>query len=188
MERQSRRSGWWGEQVKGGDEEKRFLYIEASDDALVSYHNELGFQPKDLYAMCQVGESSKRAPGSGKIGRKGIGFKSVFQVTDRPLIVSPPFQFQFDTCSRGIFGYIVPSWVDQPYETVPAHHHRLLRLLGCPITSSDATAAVEEEERQGVTPARTGTLLVCPLAARAWNRAHARRALRWACTRLPEKS
>ena len=31
--------------------------------------------------MCQVGESSKQA-GSGKIGRKGIGFKSTFQITD----------------------------------------------------------------------------------------------------------
>ena len=39
----------------------RELLIECSDEALVSFHNELGFQPKDLYAMCQVGESSKRA-------------------------------------------------------------------------------------------------------------------------------
>ena len=45
------------------------LYIECSDAALVAYHNELGFQPRDLYAMCQVGESSKLA-GSGKIVRR----------------------------------------------------------------------------------------------------------------------
>ena len=56
------------------------LHLECSEEALVAYHNERGFQPRDLYAMCQVGESSKRA-GSGKIGRKGIGFKSVFQVS-----------------------------------------------------------------------------------------------------------
>jgi hypothetical protein len=52
--------------------------------------------------MCQVGESSKLA-GSGKIGRKGIGFKAVFQITDKPLIVSPPFRFCFDTPARGTF-------------------------------------------------------------------------------------
>lgn len=62
-----------------GNRELRELLVECSDEALVAFHNEKGFQPKDLYAMCQVGESSK-APGSGKIGRKGIGFKSVFQV------------------------------------------------------------------------------------------------------------
>ena len=59
----------------------RELHLECSDEALVAYHNERGFQPKDLYAMCQVGESSKLA-GSGKIGRKGIGFKAVFAVAD----------------------------------------------------------------------------------------------------------
>ena len=79
------------------------LHLECSDEALVCYHNELGFQPRDLYAMCQVGESSKLA-GSGKIGRKGIGFKAVFQITDKPLIVSPPFRFCFDTPARGTFG------------------------------------------------------------------------------------
>ena len=31
------------------------LHLECSDEALVCYHNELGFQPRDLYAMCQVG-------------------------------------------------------------------------------------------------------------------------------------
>jgi hypothetical protein len=70
-----------------GDESRavRELHIECSDEALVAFHNEKGFQPKDLYAMCQVGESSKAA-GSGKIGRKGIGFKSVFRVTHTPQV------------------------------------------------------------------------------------------------------
>ena len=70
--------------VGGGARALRELCLECSDEALVAFHNEKGFQPKDLYAMCQVGESSK-APGSGKIGRKGIGFKSVFQVIAQSL-------------------------------------------------------------------------------------------------------
>ena len=104
----------------------RELRIECSPEALVAYHNERGFQPKDLYAMCQVGESSKAA-GSGKIGRKGIGFKSVFQITDRPIVLSPPFRFCFDTATHGVFGYIVPSWVERPESHVPARHHNLVR-------------------------------------------------------------
>ena len=46
----------------GGDEERevRELYLECSADALVAFHNEAGFQPKDLYAMCQVRRRSHR--------------------------------------------------------------------------------------------------------------------------------
>ena len=124
----------------------RELHLECDEDALVAFHNEKGFQPKDLYAMCQVGESSKQA-GSGKIGRKGIGFKSTFQITDCPLIVSPPFSFKFDTAARGIFGYIVPSWVEQPEQHVPSRHHSLLR-------------RTRPDDGGG------GTLLVCPFASR----------------------
>ena len=127
----------------------RELYLECSDEALVAFHNEKGFQPKDLYAMCQVGESSKAA-GSGKIGRKGIGFKSVFQICDQPVVLSPPFQFCFDTLKHEVFGYIVPSWVDAPLEHVPAKHRQHLgRVWG---------------ESGG--PSATGTLLVCPMASR----------------------
>eukprot|EP00966_Prymnesium_polylepis_P030166 701293-Prymnesium_polylepis.1 len=99
--------------------------------------------------MCQVGESSKLA-GRGKIGRKGIGFKSVFQISDRPVVLSPPFQFCFDTVAQGIFGYIVPSWVDEPEEHVPEAHHPLLRRL-FPV---------------GGNASNSGTLLVCPFSAR----------------------
>ena len=85
----------------------RELHLECSQEALVAFHNEKGFQAKDLYAMCQVGASSK-PKGSGKIGRKGIGFKSVFQVTDCPVVLSPPFRFCFDVKKHDVFGYIVP--------------------------------------------------------------------------------
>jgi len=103
--------------------------------------------------MCQVGESSKPA-GSGKIGRKGIGFKSVFQISDAPMLVSPPFQFCFDTVARGIFGYIVPSWVDAPADFVPPR----LRPLLCGLVGGAGS---------GGAVGRTGTLLVCPFAPSA---------------------
>ena len=152
----------------------RQLHLECGDDALVSYHNEQGFQPRDLYAMCQVGESSKLA-GSGKIGRKGIGFKSVFQITDRPLIISPPFRFCFDTPSRGTFGYIVPSWVDAPEERVPPRHHALLRRLcahgddgvdNADDAGRDDGSAANFSGGGGGGGGGGGTLLVCPLTAR----------------------
>ena len=39
----------------------RQLLVECGSDALVAYHNETGFQPRDLYAMCQVSKSTTRA-------------------------------------------------------------------------------------------------------------------------------
>ena len=46
-----------------------------------------------------------------KLGQKGIGFKSVFRVTDAPEIHSNGFHMQFDVHS-GPLGYILPHWVD----------------------------------------------------------------------------
>ncbi|KAL1263883.1 hypothetical protein QQF64_004238, partial [Cirrhinus molitorella] len=45
-------------------------------------------------------------------GQKGIGFKSVFKVTDCPEIHSNGFHIQFDKNS-GPMGYILPHWVEQ---------------------------------------------------------------------------
>ena len=36
------------------DEALGYVQIECSEEALVAFHTEKGFQPKDLYAMCQV--------------------------------------------------------------------------------------------------------------------------------------
>ena len=143
----------------------RELHLECSKDALVAFHNEKGFQAKDLYSMCQVGASSKAA-GSGSIGRKGIGFKSVFQISDCPVVISPPFQFCFDTVKHDVFGYIVPSWVDTPAEHVPAQNHALLHRI-FPGAGSGAGSAHTGAAAAAAPPvSATGTLLVCPMAKR----------------------
>jgi len=45
------------------------------------------------------------------VGQKGIGFKSVFRVTDVPEIHSNGFHIRFDVYS-GPLGYILPHWVE----------------------------------------------------------------------------
>ena len=45
-------------------------------------------------------------------GQKGIGFKSVFRVTDCPEVHSNGFHIKFDVNS-GPMGYILPHWVEQ---------------------------------------------------------------------------
>jgi hypothetical protein len=85
---------------------------------LVALNNELGFQEKHVRGICSVGRSSKnRTESPDYIGEKGIGFKSVFRVSDSPHIFSNGFQFRFSKPrSLNELGYIVPEWV----ENVPA--------------------------------------------------------------------
>ena len=47
------------------------------------------------------------------IGQKGIGFKSVFRVSDTPEIRSRGYCFRFDA-SHGAMGYVLPQWIDDP--------------------------------------------------------------------------
>lgn len=63
-------------------------------EVLMTWCNEVGFQPRDLSSLCDVGASIKQSQEieGEKIGRKGIGFKSIFALTNMPMIISPPFQ------------------------------------------------------------------------------------------------
>ena len=79
---------------------------------LVVSNNEIGFSPANVRALCSAGESSKKNR-VGYIGEKGIGFKSVFKVTDTPEIHSNGYHFRFDlTDPEDPLGYVVPHWID----------------------------------------------------------------------------
>ena len=94
-------------------------------------NNEVGFHSKDVVAICDVCNSSKRSTGAeedgsarSQIGKKGIGFKSVFMVTEAPHIVSGGFAFKFDRAKNGNFGLVVPEWlqdwhIDQLFSRYP---------------------------------------------------------------------
>jgi len=56
---------------------------------------QVGFQETDIGSICSMGKSSKRSK-PGYTGQKGIGFKSVFQITDCPSIHSNGFHIKFD--------------------------------------------------------------------------------------------
>ena len=46
------------------------------------------------------------------VGQKGIGFKSVFRVTDTPEVHSNGYHIKFDVNS-GPMGYILPHWLEE---------------------------------------------------------------------------
>lgn len=77
---------------------------------LTVVNNEAGFTEENVRALCSAGESSKKNK-SGYIGEKGIGFKSVFKVSDAPEIHSNGFHFRFDRSTKeDLLGYVVPHW------------------------------------------------------------------------------
>lgn len=50
------------------------------ETGIIVLNNERGFSSKNIRALCDVGNSTKKGSGTGYIGQKGIGFKSVFRV------------------------------------------------------------------------------------------------------------
>lgn len=87
-----------------------------SDDAhsLSVESNELGFSFRDVRSVCCSGASSKSvAHGHAHTGYKGIGFKSVFSVSQCPEIHSGHVHMAFDTTGElGALGMLAPTWKD----------------------------------------------------------------------------
>ena len=85
-------------------------------------HNGHPFIENDVKAICGIRSSKK--PERGTLGYLGIGFKSVFKVTDRPEIYSNGFQFKFDRNHPDWKDpgktpwHVIPIWIDQPSEIV----------------------------------------------------------------------
>ena len=86
-------------------------------------NNEVGFSEKNIRAICDVGKSTKGAHRSGYIGQKGIGFKSVFRVSETPEIHSNGFYIRFDASADPI-GFILPNWVEQDRRPNWETHHQ----------------------------------------------------------------
>ena len=68
--------------------------FQLTETALLVSDNGTGFGAKQVAAICSLGRSSK-GPGTS-IGHKGLGFKSVGEITDMPQIISLGERFQFD--------------------------------------------------------------------------------------------
>ena len=82
------------------------------EHGLVLQNNESGFVDDDVRALCGIGETTKQDRQQGFIGEKGIGFKSVFMITDEPHIYSNGFHFKFTYDAERPTSIIIPQWVD----------------------------------------------------------------------------
>ncbi|CAK7328430.1 unnamed protein product [Dovyalis caffra] len=80
------------------------------ESGIIVLNNEQGFSAQNIRALCDVGNSTKKGSGGGYIGQKGIGFKSVFRITDAPEIHSNGFHIKFDI-GEGQIGFVLPTVV-----------------------------------------------------------------------------
>ncbi|PVH69973.1 hypothetical protein DL98DRAFT_661395 [Cadophora sp. DSE1049] len=99
--------------------EKRALRIDC---------NEIGFGRKNVEAICKIGRSTKSGLGNATryIGEKGIGFKSVFKVSQIVWISSGYYSFKFDKNEK--LGMIAPNWANFPGRRLAGYTSILLQL------------------------------------------------------------
>lgn len=96
--------------------------IRLNQDRVKVTHNGCPFSDDDVKALCGIRSSKK--PERGTLGYLGIGFKSVFKVTDRPEVYSNGFQFKFDRNHKdwndpsNTPWHVIPIWVDDPSEII----------------------------------------------------------------------
>lgn len=133
----------------------------------VSDNNEAGFTERDVAALCDISASSKTRVGPGEaIGCKGIGFKSVFTVSDRPHVLSRGFTFVFDVLGPlGKLGYVTPTWLDATaIEALPAEvrasHAAGRTVLFLPLRSPGFAEAIEREMGEFATRGRATMLFL----------------------------
>jgi hypothetical protein len=98
---------------------KPSLSVAYDDNRVVFENNERGFKPEEVRALCSLGNSTKKGRKAVQIGEKGIGFKSVFLVSDHPEIHSNGFSFCFDRSRYGILGLVIPEWLEADYVDQP---------------------------------------------------------------------
>lgn len=85
-------------------------------DNLLFMHNGKPFDVADVESICSIGDSTKKNDAQ-KIGYKGIGFKSVFSISDTVYINSGNFSFSFD---KGSWWYRKLDNIDEiPWQIKP---------------------------------------------------------------------
>ncbi|MBI4662203.1 MAG: DUF3883 domain-containing protein [Verrucomicrobia bacterium] len=106
-----------------GLEQAGEVTITISRDRLKFVHNGRPFDEKNLGAICGIRPSKK--PEQGTLGYLGIGFKSVFKVSDCAEVYSNGYHFKFDRNHAEWSGqagetpwHVIPVWIEEPSEPI----------------------------------------------------------------------
>lgn len=96
-----------------------FMRFTIRDSAIIVETNEDGFRSRNVKAICDIGDSSKKEE-ADSIGEKGLGFKSVFGISSEVQIQSGiwSFKFEHDADDDGL-GMITPHWAARDQDLDP---------------------------------------------------------------------
>lgn len=125
--------------VNLSDSQQPTLIFVLESERISLLNNEVGFTAENINAICDVKASTKGKHQRGYIGRKGIGFKSVFTITDRPEIHSNGYHLSFNI-ENGHIGYILPNWIDDSSKLKNVEQLKQIAVEN----SSKASLAVEQ--------------------------------------------
>ncbi len=100
------------------------LEEDSSGWTLIVSNDGAPFSITDVDRLCGVNTQRK---GSGKIGYKGLGFKTVSLVTDNPRVFSNDCQFEFNKAlhpDQNQLWIVIPHWIEPSKvpESVPSQH------------------------------------------------------------------
>ncbi|CAF3878418.1 unnamed protein product [Rotaria sp. Silwood1] len=92
-------------------ESRPYLRIELNHDYILFSNNEQGLRPRDVLAICSLAVTTKTSE-QKHIGEKGVGFKSVFAASNRPMLFSHSWKFRFQVPGTDAMSYITPLWIN----------------------------------------------------------------------------
>lgn len=103
------------EDASGGKNTRGTVEFAISNNQIRVTHNGRLFSEANCDAICGVRSTKK--PEEGTLGFLGIGFKSVFKITDSPQIYSGEYRFKFDKHAHASPSaapwQIMPLWLDE---------------------------------------------------------------------------
>ncbi|MEM5830870.1 MAG: DUF3883 domain-containing protein [Candidatus Aenigmatarchaeota archaeon] len=98
------------------DANSKSVAIEIEKDGIRIFNDGNPFSEEDVKNICKIGRSSKTP--KDYIGYLGVGFKSVFLISECPHIYSGDFRFKFDKNfwldPSHTPWQIIPLWIDNP--------------------------------------------------------------------------
>ena len=95
-----------------------YLGIDINETRMVIQHNGTPFEDDHVDSLCNVGKSTK-AKGADKIGYKGIGFKSIFSISEYVHLQSGGFSFRFDKShhEEPVAWQVAPIWTETSHDS-----------------------------------------------------------------------
>ena len=110
--------------------------------ALLCSSNETGFTQENVEALSRIGRSSKRDRES--IGEKGVGWKSVYCITDEPHVLSKDHAFKFSKARE--LGKFLPTCLDEAdIRSLPFQRDRSQTQFYLPFRNAEAAAKTRAE-------------------------------------------